>query len=154
MTRDLLHAPEGSTGIVTSGGSESIMLGVKAARDRARVEKGITEPEMVVPLSAHPAFNKASEYFRIKITRSALTPDFRADVAAMKDAITDNTVLLAGADQLSVLRADGTWETPVRLPGRYLSTEVTCGFTGRVLAVEAVDGDVVLRSFAYAAADD
>ena len=54
--------------------------------------------------------------------------------------------------ELSVLGEDGHWETPVRLPGRYLSTEVTCGFTGRVLAVEAVESSVVLRSFAYAPA--
>jgi hypothetical protein len=55
--------------------------------------------------------------------------------------------------ELSVLRSEGEWETQARLPGRYLSTEVTCGFTGRVLAVEAVEGDTVVRRFAYAALD-
>ena len=51
---------------------------------------------------------------------------------------------------LSLGRADGSWEVLAQLPGRYLSTEVTTGFTGRVLAVEAIDGEVVLQRFTYA----
>ena len=51
--------------------------------------------------------------------------------------------------ELSVFKADGTAERLARLPGRYLSTEVVCGFTGRVLSVEALDKDVVLRRFTY-----
>ena len=53
-------------GTVTSGGSESIMLAMKTYRDRARIEKGITAPEMVLPVTAHAAFDKAAQYFNIK----------------------------------------------------------------------------------------
>ena len=55
--------------------------------------------------------------------------------------------------ELSVLQPDGNAEQLARLPGRYLSTEVTCGFTGRVLAVEAIDADVLLRRFSYSPVD-
>jgi hypothetical protein len=50
---------------------------------------------------------------------------------------------------LSVVRPDGTAEQLARLPGRYLSTEVACGFTGRVLSVEATHQDVTLRRVTY-----
>jgi hypothetical protein len=51
--------------------------------------------------------------------------------------------------ELSVLRTDGSADVLARLPGRYLSTEVVSGFTGRVLAVEAVDQELMLRRFSY-----
>jgi glutamate/tyrosine decarboxylase-like PLP-dependent enzyme len=67
MTASLFTAPDGR-GSVTSGGSESILMGVKIARDRAReLHPEITAPEMVVPLSAHPAFWKAAHYFRLTV---------------------------------------------------------------------------------------
>ncbi len=84
-------------GAVSSGGTESILLAVKAYRDRARDLKGITEPEMVVPSTAHAAFDKASQYFNVKMVRVPVGPDFRADPAKTKKAITRNTVLVAGS---------------------------------------------------------
>src|SRR5690349_4047072 len=66
MTAALHHGPE-ATGSVTSGGSESILMGVKIARDRARdLHPEITKPEMIVPFSAHPAFTKGARYFDLK----------------------------------------------------------------------------------------
>jgi sphinganine-1-phosphate aldolase len=90
-------APDGICGSVTSGGSESILLAMKTYRDWARAEKGITEPEMVVPASAHAAFDKASQYFGIKMVHVPLDGGFRADVAAAEAAMTDNTVVLVGS---------------------------------------------------------
>src|SRR5688572_3504424 len=59
----LFHGPD-AVGSITSGGSESILMGVKSARDRGRrLHPGITKPEMVLPVSAHPAFTKAAHYF-------------------------------------------------------------------------------------------
>jgi len=84
-----------AVGNLTSGGTESIFMALKAARDWARhTYPEIKKPEMVVPVSAHPAWNKAAHYLGIKIIMTPLTDDFRADVAAMKDAITENTVIL------------------------------------------------------------
>jgi glutamate/tyrosine decarboxylase-like PLP-dependent enzyme len=96
MTASLLGEPE-AVGNMTSGGTESILMAVKTARDFARAEKGITEPEMVLPLSAHPAFDKAAQYLGLKTVHTGLDGDLRADVAEMRKVITPNTVLLVGS---------------------------------------------------------
>lgn len=96
-TAGLLHAPDGR-GSITSGGSESILMGVKIARDRAReLHPEITAPEMVVPLSAHPAFWKAAHYFGLTVVRAPLRDDLQLDVDAYRRLITDDTVLLVGS---------------------------------------------------------
>lgn len=97
MTANLLNAPEGR-GNITSGGTESILLAIKIARDRARVlQPWITEPEIVLPATAHPAFNKGAHYFGLKPIRTGFGSDYRADLDAYAAAITDNTVLLVGS---------------------------------------------------------
>jgi glutamate/tyrosine decarboxylase-like PLP-dependent enzyme len=97
FTAGLLHGPE-ATGSITSGGSESILMGVKSARDRARrLHPGITQPEMVVPESAHPAFTKGAHYFGLTFVKVPLGPDLQVDVEAYRSAITPNTVLLVGS---------------------------------------------------------
>src|SRR5262249_56079003 len=53
--------------------------------------------EMVLPASAHPAFQKAGEIFGIKSVRTPLTKDYVADVGAMADAVTDNTIALVAS---------------------------------------------------------
>lgn len=84
-------------GVVSSGGTESILLAMKTYRDRARDLKGITKPEMIVPSTVHAAFDKASQYFNIKMIRVPVGPDFRADVAETKKAITKNTIVIVGS---------------------------------------------------------
>ena len=70
MTASMLGGGAGGVdtvcGTVSSGGTESILLAMKTYRDQARDERGITDPEMVVPLSAHAAFDKAAQYFGIR----------------------------------------------------------------------------------------
>ena len=61
-------------GAMTSGGSESILTAVKAARDWARRTRGVRHPEMVVAVSAHAAFVKAAEYFGVKLVRARAQP--------------------------------------------------------------------------------
>lgn len=97
MTAHMLNAPDGACGTVTSGGTESILLAMKTYRDWARETKGITEPEMIAPTTAHAAFDKAAQYFCIKMHRIPVGEDFRADVAAMHDAITPNTIVMIGS---------------------------------------------------------
>ena len=60
ITTGLLNAPEGAGGAMTSGGTESIIMGMKTARERARAERNVTRPELLAPFSAHPAFAKAA----------------------------------------------------------------------------------------------
>jgi glutamate/tyrosine decarboxylase-like PLP-dependent enzyme len=86
-------------GTVTSGGTESILLAMKAYRDRARdrSRRRIRRPEVVAPTTAHVAFDKAARYFGIELVRVPVGPDFRADVGAMRRAVTRNTVALVGS---------------------------------------------------------
>src|SRR3954452_10632818 len=80
-----------TAGSMTTGGTESLLLTVKAARDRARAERGVRSPNMVLPASAHAALEKGAAYFDVESRRVAVRPDWRADVDAMASAIDDDT---------------------------------------------------------------
>lgn len=106
MVADMLGAGPGNPqasreeqicGTVTSGGTESILLAMKAYRDRARDERGERRPEMVVPNTVHAAFDKASQYFGIKMKKVPVGSDYVANVKAMKAAITDHTVVIVAS---------------------------------------------------------
>ncbi len=97
LTAGLLGGDEETVGTLTSGGTESLLMAVKTARDWGRAEKGITQPEMVLPVTAHPAFEKAAHYFEVKPIHIPVGPDFRADLDALRQAITPNTVLVVGS---------------------------------------------------------
>ena len=94
FTLSLFHAPERATGTITTGGSESIALALKCARDRAYDLKGIAAPEIIVPQSGYAVFDKLSQMMGIKVIRMTGSPDARADVEGMARAITPNTILL------------------------------------------------------------
>jgi sphinganine-1-phosphate aldolase len=84
-------------GAVSSGGTESILLAMKTYRDWARDQKKITRPEMIVPVTAHAAFEKAAAYFKMRLKRIPVDADYRADVAAARKAVTRNTVVIVGS---------------------------------------------------------
>jgi glutamate/tyrosine decarboxylase-like PLP-dependent enzyme len=84
-------------GTVSSGGTESILLAMKTYRDWAREKKGVTSPEVILPVSSHAAFEKACQYFNIKPIYVPLDSSYRADVDAVKEAITHNTILIVGS---------------------------------------------------------
>jgi sphinganine-1-phosphate aldolase len=84
-------------GTVSSGGTESILLAMKAYRDRARERDGIGAPQMVVPTTAHAAFDKAAAYFGLEAVKVPVGEDLRADVAATAQAITDRTAVVVGS---------------------------------------------------------
>ena len=96
-TAGLLHGDDSVAGFLTSGGTESILCGVLAARERAAAERGITEPEMVVAESAHAAFHKAAHNFGITLHKAPVRADWTADVDAMADLCGPNTVLVVGS---------------------------------------------------------
>lgn len=84
-------------GTVTSGGTESILLAMKTYRDKSREERGITEPEMIIPATAHAAFDKAAQYFNIKQIKIPLTGNYTVDVSAVKRAVNNHTVVIVGS---------------------------------------------------------
>ncbi|MET0425378.1 MAG: aminotransferase class V-fold PLP-dependent enzyme, partial [Actinoplanes sp.] len=90
----LLGGGPATVGSVTSGGTESLILAVKAARD-ARPE--LTTPRLVVPSTAHAAFAKAAHYLRVALDVVPVGPDLRADRAATAAAIGPDTVLVAAS---------------------------------------------------------
>ena len=95
LTGGLLDAPDGFAGSVTSGGTESILLAVLAARHGS---PGTTDPSMVVPTSAHAAFHKAAEFLGVRAVLVDVDPDsLRADPAAMAAAVDDTTVLVVAS---------------------------------------------------------
>jgi sphinganine-1-phosphate aldolase len=97
MTAGLLHGGDDAGGAMSSGGTESILLAVKTARDRARAERGLDRGEILVPFSAHPAFAKAAHYLGLQMRQIPLRADLRADPAAAAALVSDHTVLIAGS---------------------------------------------------------
>ena len=97
MVGPWLGAHKDSAGFMTSGGTESILMVVKAARDQFAQTRGVTTPNIVLPTSAHAAFEKACHYFGVESRRSAVGQDWRADIAAMERLIDDNTLMLVAS---------------------------------------------------------
>jgi sphinganine-1-phosphate aldolase len=92
FTAGLLRAPEGFAGTVTSGGTESCLLAVLAARD-ARPD--VARPQVVAPTTVHAAFHKAAHLFGLELTLVDVDPGTqKADPAAIEAALTDRTVLV------------------------------------------------------------
>lgn len=99
MCKELLRAGPEVVGTFTSGGTESILLAVKTARDYFRARKPeIREPEMVLPITAHAAFHKAASYFDVKVVPVTVRPDtYEVDLDAVRAAIGGNTILVVGS---------------------------------------------------------
>jgi glutamate/tyrosine decarboxylase-like PLP-dependent enzyme len=96
---NLLRGDSNAVGHLTTGGTESIMLAVKTARDKARAEHPeITQPEMVLPRTAHAAFHKAAHYLSVKPVLVDIDPQtFKVRAEDMRAAITPNTILLVAS---------------------------------------------------------
>ena len=92
----LMHAPAGAAGAMTSGGTDSITMAIKAARDHVRAKGRKGAANIVVPYSAHPAFDKACALMDIEVRRVSLK-DYLADPAAMEAALDANTLMLVGS---------------------------------------------------------
>ncbi|KAI1035766.1 hypothetical protein LB505_003860 [Fusarium chuoi] len=98
MVLSIFHAPPGAAGASTSGGTDSILSACLAARQQAYNERGITEPEMILPDTGHTAFRKAAQYFGYKIHLVACpAPEYQVDVKAVSRLINPNTVMLVGS---------------------------------------------------------
>src|SRR4029077_8143304 len=102
MTLDLLNAgavtDTEAAGLVTSGGSGSILHAVLSYREWARKERGIERPNFIKPETAHPAFDKACHLLAVECRRIPVDPKTTlAGVDAMADAIDENTVAMVGS---------------------------------------------------------
>ncbi|MBQ1089357.1 aminotransferase class V-fold PLP-dependent enzyme [Streptomyces sp. B93] len=88
----------GAQGTLTSGGTESILLAVKTARDHARAERGVTRPQLVLPATAHAAFHKAAHYLGLETVTVPVDPEtFRPAPADVAAALTDRTALVVAS---------------------------------------------------------
>ncbi|XP_068909932.1 sphingosine-1-phosphate lyase [Tenebrio molitor] len=128
MACNLFHGDENTSGTMTSGGTESILMACKAYRDYARETKGIRKPEIVVPATAHSAFDKAGQFLRLRVRSVPVDPvTTKVNIRAMKRAINCNTIMLVGSapnfpygtmddiDQISALGVK--YKIPVHVDG-------------------------------------
>ena len=98
ITLNLYNGSSESVGTVTSGGTESIVLAVKAYRDYARYERGIRTPKILVPHTVHAAFDKACQLLDCKIVHIPIDPvTMQVDVKKMRKEITSDVCLLVGS---------------------------------------------------------
>ncbi|XWN30495.1 MAG: aspartate aminotransferase family protein [Devosia sp.] len=98
MAISLHHGGEDAAATFTSGGSESIFMALKTARDWARATKGIDRPNIVIPRTGHPTFDRASEFLGLEVRRVPTTRnDFRADPGEMEKRIDGDTIMLMGS---------------------------------------------------------
>jgi len=97
MACTLFGGDSEACGFVSSGGTESILMAVLGYRNRAH-ERGISRPELVVPVTAHAAFDKGCQYFGVRIIHVPVDPiTRRVDVNKVRKAITRNTMAIVGS---------------------------------------------------------
>eukprot|EP01079_Euglenida_sp_SAG-EU17-18_P003798 gene3798-4194_t len=98
MVGSLLHAPPTLAGNITTGGTESCFLAVKAAREFARKDRGIERPEIIVSHTTHACFHKAAHILDMKLISVKVNPQtFAADVEEIRKAITPNTIMVVAS---------------------------------------------------------
>jgi len=95
MTSDLLHGT--GVGVVTGGGSESLMTALYSYREDARASRGVTRPNLVMPVTAHVALDKGAHWMDVEVRHAPLTDGYLADVAAMADLVDDQTIAVVGS---------------------------------------------------------
>eukprot|EP01127_Copromyxa_protea_P002783 TRINITY_DN12734_c0_g1_i1.p1 TRINITY_DN12734_c0_g1~~TRINITY_DN12734_c0_g1_i1.p1 ORF type:complete len:544 (-),score=109.59 TRINITY_DN12734_c0_g1_i1:44-1654(-) len=98
MVVKMFNGTPGACGSMTSGGTESIIMAVRAHKEWARETKNITRPHLIMSYTAHVAFDKACEYFGIRITHLPVDPKTRQlRLSDVRAAITPNTIMVVGS---------------------------------------------------------
>ena len=128
MCVSMFNGPKGACGAITSGGTESILLAMKAYREYAYEKRGVQrgQGEIVAPVTVHAAFDKAAHYFGLKLRHARVDPvTYKVDVAHFRSLITKNTVVLVGSaphyphgivDPIEEIAALGRkWDLPVHV---------------------------------------
>ncbi|MBU0926584.1 MAG: aspartate aminotransferase family protein [Spirochaetes bacterium] len=96
VSAELFNGNDDACGVMTSGGTESCLLAVKTYRDLGR-SRGIRRPEMVIPETAHVAWDKGAEYFGVRIRRAPLAADYGVDPEAVRRLVNRRTVMILGS---------------------------------------------------------
>ena len=99
MVASLLNGPAAGPdvcGVVTSGGSESLVTAVYTYREQA-AKRGVTRPNLVIPRTAHVALDKGSHWLGVEVRHVPVAADYRVDVDAMAALIDENTIALVGS---------------------------------------------------------
>ncbi|MEM9670640.1 MAG: aspartate aminotransferase family protein [Pseudomonadota bacterium] len=171
MALSILNGPDGATGAMTSGGTDSITMALKTARDYARKVKGVSGPcNIVLPQSAHPAFDKAAHLMDIEVRRVPVKVDgsYEAAPAAMGEMCDTGTVMMVGSapnfphgiiDPIEALgevaEAKGIWLHTDACVGGYFAPFARLNgvpvppFDFEVPAVQSISAD--LHKYGYAA---
>ena len=99
MTLELLNggSAPGACGVLTSGGSESLVTAMFSYRESARERREVIAPNLVMPTTAHVALDKGGHWLGVEVRHAPLQDDYRVDVAAMADLIDDQTIALVGS---------------------------------------------------------
>jgi glutamate/tyrosine decarboxylase-like PLP-dependent enzyme len=105
MALAMLHADEAREitpgadpcGVLTSGGSESLITALYSYREEAREARGVSRPNVVIPVTAHVALDKGAHWMGIEMRKAPLGPDWKVDVAAVAELIDDQTIALVGS---------------------------------------------------------
>ncbi len=99
IAKSLMHGDEDMVGTYTFGGTESVFLAVKAARDQFILKRGLGAlPEIVIPVTGHPCYNKAAEYMGLVVKRVPVNPEtLEVEPAVIAQAITENTAMIVGS---------------------------------------------------------
>ena len=94
---DLFNGKEDACGMTTDGGTMSIITAIYAYVQRGK-KLGITEPELIIPLTAHAAFQKACKMFNVKCIKIPLNQKtYQVDLSLVKKNITKNTICIVGS---------------------------------------------------------
>ncbi len=96
FAKGLMNAPDSAVGTLTSGGTESVFLAVKYARELFK-KKSSKKPEMVVSVTVHPAFYKAAEYFDFDVKRVPIDSGGKLDLKKFKEALGERTALVVAS---------------------------------------------------------
>lgn len=98
MSINLLNGDEGCVGTMTSGGTESLLMAVKAAREYARKHKPwIRKPELICSEATHVAVEKACYYFGVKYVPVKVDKNFKIDLKQLKKKMNRNTIMMIGS---------------------------------------------------------
>ena len=87
MAANLFHGGRDAVGSLSTGGTESILLAVKAAKTRAQSNRSLSKPNMVVPETAHVAFDKAGAYFGVEVRYARLRDDYLDSVSELAERL-------------------------------------------------------------------
>lgn len=84
-------------GVLSGGGTESLVTQMLTYRDHARATRGVTAPQVIAPVTAHCALDKAAHYFGVELLKAPVGDDWAVDVDWVRDHVTDRTVALVGS---------------------------------------------------------